>query len=640
MIILHSQVLKSESLREPLNLYPKYNLEKVKDAEKIPQDSMRTKEDSLRYLKIEKFSKKSKLTQFLHNFLFRSVIPDHKKKIKIPKTNIRAEGKIIRKIDIVTLDPFGYSLNDTLKYPQGFFQKTANHLHLKTKTGIIKNLLLFKKYDRYDSLIVNESMRLLRSQRYIQDVFLYTVTYPKKRDSVDVFIRVLDVWSTVPSLSISPSEANLRLDDYNFAGLGNRFFGEIGGNFVTGENLARVGYYIPNIRNTHIGANFQYVFSSYNDLLRSNLFNNPYYSTPSSNLSYRFSGNRGIIKSFEMERPFYSPYANWAGGIFWGQMVTAQGYIPKDTVVYMTSLTNTLDLWGAKSWQIFRDYYSNYITSFILSARYLRLRYQNPPLQAEQKTIFQRENIFFAGVGITSRKYDKDRYIFNYGKIEDVPIGRSLNVNLGFDTGQKNRFYLGLKASWGNYYPSGYLSSQFEYGTFIGKAGFEQSVLSVNVNYFTRLMILGKWKIRQFIRPVFILGINRLPTENVTLSDEIKGFEGATFPARHIAVLNLQTQSYAPWNLYGFHFGPYLFCSLGMLGDKSGFIHSPLYSLIGLGILIKNDYLMFNNFQLSLSFYPVIPGYGHNVFRFNVYSTQEFGFTDFEIKKPAIANYR
>lgn len=608
---------------------------------KILQDSTKTKEDSIRYLKIERLSKKSKVTNFLHNFLFRSLIPETKKKIKKPKPNSKAEGKIIRKIDIVTLDPFGYSLDDTLKYPQGYFQKTANRMHLKTQSGIIKNLLLFKKFEPYDSVRVNESLRLLRSQRYIQDASLYTLTGSKFKDSVDVFIRVLDVWSTVPSFSVSSSDVSLKLDDYNFAGLGNRFYGETYRNFVTEENLTRVGYYVPNIRNTHVAANFQYVFSPHKNLLQSAEFATPYYSTLSSNLPYRFYANRAVIQSIELERPFYSPIANWAGGIFLGQMVSAKGYIPRDSVVYLSSLTNIMDVWGAKSWQIFKEYPDDYITSLILSGRYLRVRYVGLSPESQRTGIFNKENIFFAGVGVTSRKYEKDKYIFNYGKIEDVPVGRSVNLNAGFDVGQRNRFYLGLRASWGNYSPYGYLSSQLEYGTFIGRAGLEQTVLSGSANYFTNLLTLGKWKLRQFIRPLFTLGMNRLPTENVTLKDEIKGFEGANFPARHIVVLTIQTQTYAPWNLYGFHFGPYLFASIGMLGDKSsGFIHSPVYSLIGLGILIKNDYLMFNNFQLSLSFYPLLPGRGNNILRLNVYSTQDFGFNNFEINKPAIANYR
>jgi hypothetical protein len=102
-----------------------------------------------------------------------------------------------------------------------------------------------------------------------------------------------------------------------------------------------------------------------------------------------------------------------------------------------------------------------------------------------------------------------------------------------------------------------------------------------------------------------------------------------------------QTQSYAPWDFIGFHFGPYLNFSLGMLGDAvNGFRNSKLYSQIGLGVLIKNDNLVMNAFQISISFYPVIPGKGNNIFKLNSFQTTDFGFRDFEIGKPGPVVFR
>ena len=73
-----------------------------------------------------------------------------------------------------------------------------------------------------------------------------------------------------------------------------------------------------------------------------------------------------------------------------------------------------------------------------------------------------------------------------------------------------------------------------------------------------------------------------------------------------------------------------------MLGNEvSGFKNSKVYSQIGLGVLIKNEKLVFNTFQISIAFYPVIPGRGKNIFKFNSFKSTDFGFRDFEIGKPA-----
>jgi hypothetical protein len=78
-----------------------------------------------------------------------------------------------------------------------------------------------------------------------------------------------------------------------------------------------------------------------------------------------------------------------------------------------------------------------------------------------------------------------------------------------------------------------------------------------------------------------------------------------------------------------------------MIGDDSGGLKSSkVYSQIGIGILIKNDNLVINTFQISVSFYPLIPGIGNNVFKMNSIKTSDFGFRDFEIGKPGQIIYQ
>lgn len=630
------------------------SLRTIRDSLKTRQDTLKTRrdsvmaiKDSLNYRAIEKFSQKSKFTRFLHNLIFKSINPEanrqtNKVKIKKPKTYRKSEGKIIRDIHIITLDPFGYHIQDTSIHPGGFLMKAGNSLHLKTQPKVIKNLLLFKKNEPYDSLLVNESARLIRSQDYVRDVLVYSLPTSKKADSVDVYIRVLDVWSIVPALMLSKSTVDVALTDNNFAGLGNSFHVDMRGNRPTGDYITRISYLIPNIRNSHISFNLQYRFSSSNDLINSIESARSFYSPISSDQQYLFSGNKDLIKSIEFSRSFYSPVAKWAGGIFLGQMITAQSYIKQDTILYLSSRTNIQDYWAARSWQMFiGNSADGRITNLILSGRFLRTRFPERPPEAELANVFNKENIYFAGIGITSRKYIRDNHIFNFGRIEDVPAGRAFGITIGFDVQQTNRWYWGLLAAWGNYFRFGYLSAQLEYGTFVGSAGFQQEVVTGRINYYTRLLNLGNWKIRQFIKPTLIFGINRLATDNLTFSEGMKGFSGFEYPATCMMVLTLQTQSYAPWDLIGFHFGPFLFSSFGMLGNESsGFSDSRLYTLLGLGILIKNDYLMFNTFQLSMTFYPIIPGRGYNIFNANAFKTSDYGFMDFEISKPGVVDYR
>lgn len=630
------------------------SLKTRRDSVRIVHDSLRTNTDSLQNLQdssnyeaFEKYSRKTKFTRLLHNLLFkhinrktdREAINNKKRK---PETYIRTEGKIIKDILITTLDPFGYEILDTTRRPKGVLMNAGNSMHFKTRPKIIKNLLLFKEDEPYDSLLVRESERLIRSQKYVRNVSFTTLPSSGKEDSVNVYIRVLDVWSIVPAISLTGSTMRLGLTDINLAGLGNSFVGDSHWNRSTGENITRISYLIPNIRNSFISFNLQYLFTNNNDLTKNAEFARTFYSPVSSSLQYLFSVNRNLVKSIEISRSFYSPVTKWAGGIFLGQMITTQSFIRDDTIRYLSSLTNIQDIWAARSWQLFKWRSSDgLITNLILSARFLNLRNPGRTPEAIAVNIFNTDNIYFAGIGISSRKYLQDKFIFNYGKIEDVPVGRSLDMIVGMDGQKTKRLYLGLNAAWGNYYHFGYLSAHLEYGTFKTSAGFNQGVITGRINCFTRLLSLGSWKIRQFISPTLIYGINRLPGDNLTFGENMEGFDRLDYSATRMMVFKLQTQSYTPWNIIGFHFGPYLFSSFGMLGNEStGFRSSKLYSMFGLGVLIKNDYLMFSTFQISMTFYPLIPGRGYNVFRTNAYKAGDYGFRDFEISKPGVADYR
>ncbi len=91
--------------------------------------------------------------------------------------------------------------------------------------------------------------------------------------------------------------------------------------------------------------------------------------------------------------------------------------------------------------------------------------------------------------------------------------------------------------------------------------------------------------------------------------------------------------------LWGSVLVPSLIWTLGMLGDEatSGFKNEKeMYSQIrAVGLLIKNEILVLNTFQISIAFYPLIPGVRKNILKLNSFETTDFGFMDFEMGKPA-----
>jgi len=574
------------------------------------------------YKDIETFAKKTKFTKFLHRLVFKPVIKKPSKKKKstrlVQQTYKPFEGKIIRSVSIMTLEPFGTSLRDTGIHPHSFIQKAGNTLHIKTRKLAIRQLLLFHKDELFDSLKIKETERLIRSQRYIRDVFIYPSLAAKNSDSVDIYIRALDVWSITPHLAFTTNRLTLGLNERNLAGMGHQFSNDFTWYHTTGDRAFESFYYIPNINRTYINTTIDYFITR-----------EDYYS-----------------RSINIERPFYSPLVHWAGGTFWAQQKDISGLVPEDTFTSLTYKRNIQDYWMAKSWQISKG--SSEIertTNFIMSLRYLRFNYfERPDIWLDTLGIYNDEENYLFGSGISTRTYVQDRYVFDYGVTEDIPTGKAYWLVTGFR--QKNgfrRMYFGFSVAFGEYLSFGYLNSKIEYSTFMDGISTDQGIVTASVNYFSPIIEWGNWRFRQFIKPEIAIGIRRLPNERLTLNDNygIRGFDAPDLYGTQRFLLTLQTQAYAPWNVLGFRFGPYVICALGMLGtDTDDFSKSRLYSQFGFGFLIKNEFLVLNSFQVSFAYYPLIPGSGANILKFNPYKTDDYQVNDFNVAKPGITPFR
>jgi hypothetical protein len=579
------------------------------------------------YKNIESFSVKRKITRLAYQLFFKPVAitsqkrnakkKDYKKLIHTPYSAY--EGKIIRHINITTLDPFGYSIADTIIHEPRSIAKAGNMLHIKSLHITIRNLLLIRQNQVFDSLLVKESERLVRSRGYVNDVSFYVLETAPNSDSVDIYIRELDKWSLIPMFGASPTSFTVSLNDKNFLGLGHESRNEYTRNYSEGKYGYKVNYYIPNIRNTYIS---------------STLF-----------LGKEESGN--FTRSFAVDRPFFSPLTRWAAGASFTQQFRQDYIHAYDSLMTLQPFRfNIHDYWAGNAIQIFKgNSVYDRTTNFVTTLRFLRVRYFERPEEAyDTQHYFADENFYLVSTGISSRRYVQDKYIFKFGVTEDVPIGEVYSITGGYQVkNNQGRIYLGARASSGHYYPWGYVSFNVEYGTFLNTSRSEQAVITAGINYFTGLIEIGKWKFRQFVKPQFTVGINRFVYDSITINDGhgLDGFNSSGLSGNRRMVLTLQTQSYSPWNFIGFRFGPYLTFSLGMLGDeKTGFKNSNVYSHIGVGVLIKNDHLVMNTFQISFAYYPTIPGHGQDIFKTNSFRTTDFGFRDFEIGKPAVVVFQ
>lgn len=595
----------------------------------VQKDTVKEKREKV-YKKLEDYSKKRKFTKFMHKLIFRPVPSQRPSKSRrniqerapeMTTSYEKFEGKIVRKINIVTLDPFAYSINDTTRKPKTWIEKFGNKVHLKTKKLTIRNLLLFNRNEPLDSLLVKESERLIRSQRYVRRVLIKPVAVATSNDSVDLDIRVLDSWSLIPNGSASGSGTSFELTERNFMGLGHEFRNDFEKRFNTGETSYLARYTVPNIMNTYINATVNYeIWQSDNSL-----------------------------KSFGLERKFFSAYTKWAGGAYFESRFMKDSLPDKNNEWAMQNFkSDAQDIWAGYSFRIFGgETEEDRTTRLVTTARYFSQHYKETPTPVyDSINFFSSQKSYLFSVGLTSRKFVQDKFLFNYDIVEDIPIGKVYSLTSGVQhKNDEHRIYLGGRYAFGNLYTWGFLSVNAEVGTFYYKQRTDQTTLRIDALYFTNIKTWGQWRFRHFIKPELVFGDNRLPIikDLLDLNGEggIDGFETKNLFGTKKLLLTLQTQSYSPWNVLGFRLNPFASFTMGVIGDEATKLYeSKVYTKIGLGLLIYNDYLIFNSFQLSLSYYPNIPDNGYNIFKTNTLKNDDIQLPDFQVGKPTIVPYQ
>src|SRR3954471_13378663 len=131
---------------------------------------------------------------------------------------LEAQGAVIGAVRIDARDIFDV---DDPKENNALF-RLANRLHSTTRPSVIARDVLFKSGERVSVKLIEETERLLRSNRYLHEVSIRPLNY---RDGVvDIEVTTRDTWSLDPGLSASraggANSGRLSLREYNLLGSG------------------------------------------------------------------------------------------------------------------------------------------------------------------------------------------------------------------------------------------------------------------------------------------------------------------------------------------------------------------------------------------------------------------------------------
>jgi hypothetical protein len=543
----------------------------------------------------KKFSRR-KFSRLLYGLAFKpndiQPLPGNSHKIKSEVPFKQFEGKVIRHIHIETLDPFGTSIYDTLANIQTSIGKTLNAMHVKTRSWVIRENLFIKEGQKVDPFVLADNERNIREMSSIDDVKTYvTILYPSA-DSVDVTIVTKDVFSIgVAVLTATTSSLAVRLYDGNFLGLNNKLTTSfsIKTKRQTFFQIDGASYSWDNIAGSFLGAS---VFYNQDDL-----------------------GDQSL--GISCNRPFYSIKTKWSfgAGYQYNKMeVEKQNPENGNEIISEISYYSDINLWGGRSFQIRSP---TIPMRFVIAESLFRRSFASRPrFSIDSNKIYYNTNRFLTAFAFSANNYYLSDYILHFGKPEIIPYGRVFKITLGPEiTDYYTRLYGSVDLSAGDFINGfGYFSGRAVLGGYLYHKSTEDCVLKLSLKYMSPLFVTRdkKFKFRNFLSSDYRYGFNsrenNLDYTNINndfLINHVK-LDSVFYGIKSLSAA-LSVIMYTPIYFYGFRFAFMLQGKGGLVAPAGNLFHKPLWTGVGVAILIGNDNLIFPPLLISCFYYPSVP---------------------------------
>jgi len=307
-------------------------------------------------------------------------------------------GLIIVEVDNV------FNANDPEE--NGLLYRVANALHIKTRNRTILTQLLFKKGDVYNRHELDESARNLRQNHYLNEADITPVQYHADDNTVDVLVRVRDVWTFNPGISYGRSggtnHSGIQLSEGNLLGYGKSL--TLQADNTVDRSDEGVSYSDPNLLNSRWQLDTTYIHAS-----------------------------DGGTQSLTVDRPFFSLDTRWSGSVAGVHERRIDRRYQMATVIDQYQTTH--EGYNAQlGWST--GLQDGWVQRWYLGYNIDRLHYDADPITGTLQ-LPQDQHLAYPWIGLQwlEDRYEVTRNRDQIGRTEDVYYGRALNVQLGLSGG-------------------------------------------------------------------------------------------------------------------------------------------------------------------------------------------------------------
>jgi hypothetical protein len=511
--------------------------------------------------------------------------------LKSENAYLKYEGKTIRNI---LLEHYGFerSLYDTSRRKVvNDVVRFGNSLHVTTRDQIIRNHLFLREGRPLNPYKVADNERLLRDLDFILDARIVVRPVEGNPDEVEIVVITRDVFSL--GASFSPSSATktqFGLYDVNIDGRGQE--ARIN-NLIDTERDPRYGYQLLYSKRSIEGSFINATVS---------------YTKINNGASYGFENENALYLRFD--RPLISPYTRFAGGFELSRNWSVNAY-QKTTTDFRDYHYYVTDFWMGYNIGV-KNKTGNRNRHFVAFRTFDQRFTLKPEQENELENPVYNNRVYILGeVSFFNQNFYKTRYIYGFGRTEDVPYGKQFVVLAGWEKQLGlTRPYVGAEITKTLVRSNGdFHSYSVRVGGFRKDDDFEDVIALASASLFSKPLLYRKFIIRQSVSLNYTTILKQAITPLLEINNDfgVRGFTADSLMASKRLGITTETVVFTPWKLAGFRFAPFVAIDMALAAPKGMDLwKAPAWFGLGGGIRTRNENLVFGTIELRMYYFPKI----------------------------------
>ena len=534
-------------------------------------------------------------------------------------------GKQINNI-IIEQHNFSTNINLPQLVSKNFFTRTANKLHSISDEETIRKNLFFHENDTLNPTIIAYNEKWLRDLSYIQDARIMASLLLYDTNKVDIYVITKDVFPFSGSLKLRNEksyEGNISND--NLMGSGTKL--QINHNFDNTRKPNSGWGYDAEIRN--VLGSFINVSGGINDFTNNSV-----------------EGSATALNQYlKAELPLLHPFSKWTGGFEVSEIKNKNAYPSKwSDSIFNRNINyhaDYFDFWIG--YQLFNKKNKKIINSnrTIIQYRHLEHNFLYRPVNFKDQLDknYQNINADFFSMTIFKQEIIRTKYLYGFGRNEDLPIGHSLTFTSGkYIRETESLPYIGVRLEKYALTKSGeYTHYNLNVGSSYSQKMIQDFRWLSSIEQISKLKYLDNGlAYRQIINISFTETLKNKFNEALLINsiygipqlnkERIRG--GTRISA------NWETVVYNSGSVFNFKSSPFIFGNITYIRSvQQPISKGDIYSSMGAGIRVRNENLIFGTIEMKGYYFPRTT-LQLSPWNFSIITNMRFKYNSSIIRKP------